>query len=332
MRLSQYGESRMDLKVCELENGKFNFNVNIEDPEQFILIYEEDGPQRLFQAFSFFIEPSANVEIILNPDSISKSSIIGSEIAKEFLKINQTIENKFSSKIYQMKAEYEEAMKNENTELQKSIISKAESIENETVKWKLDYIESNPKSHIAAYFLQSLYDSEEINVDMTKKYFNILDKSLQASKYYVRTESFISTQLGNSYHDFELRNTNNERIILSNIIQKNKVVLIDFWASWCAPCREQNPRLSGLYQAYKAMGFEIVGVSSDRDTSHFLKTVRDDKMDWINLMDRTDKTAVSKMYQTQSIPYYVLINKDGIITYRGRNFDDLEPKIKRLLN
>jgi len=332
LRLSQFGESRMDSKVCELENGQFNFKVNIDNPEQFILIYEENGSQRTYESFSFFIEPSANVKVVLYPDSISKSRITGSEIAEEFSKINQTIDNKYYSKIERLKIKYEEAIKNENKNLQKSIISKADSIGNEIVKWKLDYIENNPESHIAAYFLQSLNSSKKINVDTLKKYYDILGKSLQNSKYYDKIDAFLSTLPGKSYHDFELKDTNNASIQLSNIIQKNKVVLIDFWASWCPPCRKQNPRLAEIYNNYKSKGFEIVGISSDRDTSRFIKTVKEDNMNWINLMDRTDETAVSEMYQIPTVPYYVLINKDGIIIYRDRKLVDLEPKIIKLLN
>ena len=328
VRLSQYGESRMDSKECQLVNGEFIFQGNIQFPEQFILIYEESGPQSTFEAFSIFLEPSANVNVILFSDSISKSQITGSKLANEFSEINHLLKTNFTSQLNDLATEYEKAIVSEDKDLQKIIFSKGDSIQNEILKWKLNFIEYNPKSFISAYFLHSIYLMQ--NIDTVIKYYGMLDFSLEETKYVNRVESFLSVLPGKPFQDFELYDGLRNLYKLSTI-SENKVVLIDFWASWCKPCREQNKKLASLYESYKSKGFEIVGVSIDRDTVAFLNTIREDKMTWINLIDRTDETAVHKTYRSMNIPSNVLINKSGLITHKDIKLEDLESTIESLL-
>ncbi len=327
VRLSQYGESYMDSKVCNLVNREFIFEGSINSPEQFILIYEESGPQNTFEAFSIFIEPSAQVDVVIYADSISKSTIKGSKLADEFIRIEGVLDTKYDMSL--LMEEYNKAVQNEDTVLQKIIFNTGDSVQNEINQWKLNYLDANRKSYISAYLLHSIY--LQMDPDIVRKYHNMLDKSLFESKYVKDIKSFLSVQVGSPFHDFELSDGIGNIYRLSSI-SKNKVILIDFWASWCKPCREQNSRLSSLYETYKPRGFEIVGVSIDRDTTDFINTIAEDKMTWINLIDRIDETSVSRFYQTLSIPSNVLINRDGIITDKDIIIDNLEHKIDSLLS
>jgi len=328
MRLSQYGESRMDSKVCQLVNGKFTFEGSNKSPEQYILIFEESGPKGVYESFSFFIEPSAKVDIVIFPDSISKSIIKGSKLADEFARLEKILKTEFYSTLAKLGEEYNNAIKNGDLELPKTIISKGDSIQKAVYKWELDYIKSNPKSYISAYYLHSLY--HVANPDTVRRYFNLLDTSLNESKYFRNIESFLSVAIGNSFSDFELSDGKGTLYKLSSIA-KDKVILIDFWASWCIPCRKQNKKLASLYDTYKLKGFEIVGVSIDRDTTAFLNTIKEDMMTWINLIDRIDERAVHKTYSSITIPSNVLINNEGIIISKDINLGDLEHTIDSLL-
>lgn len=327
VRLSQYGASRMDSKICKLVNGEFLFEGSIDAPEQFILIYEESGPQNTFEAFSIFIEPDANVNIVIYADSISKSKIEGSKLADEFVQIDKAIEKQFSFST--IVDEYNKALQSKDTILLQIISHKGDSIQNELNKWKLNYLEANRKSFISAYLLHSIY--LQINPDTVRKYCKMLDKSLNESKYIKDIESFLSVQVGSPFHDFELSDGEGNVYQLSSL-SKNKVILIDFWASWCKPCREQNSELSDLYENYKKRGFEIIGISIDRDTTDFFNTIAEDKMTWINLIDRIDETSVYRFYRTMSLPSNVLINRHGIITDKDIAIDNLEHKIDSLLS
>ena len=175
----------------------------------------------------------------------------------------------------------------ENTEQLKKIEEKLDSIDNLTQNWILDYVWTNPKSYISA---ELLYERQfNLDLDTVQKYFDRLDGDLAESKYYKRLKSYLSVQVGKPFLDFELADLNGNVHKLSSIA-KDKVVLIDFWASWCKPCREHNKHLKELYENNKSNGFEIVGVSLDRDTAQFLTAIEQDEMTWLNLLDKTDGT------------------------------------------
>ena len=267
--------------------------------------------------------------MILYPDSISKSIIKGSKIAKEFWEVNQTISNKYLSDLNKIKIDFEKAINKENEEQQALLLSKGESITNKILNWELSYIKNNPGSFISAYYLFSrhLFISE----DTVKKYYEILDASLSESKYTKSVKSFLSVLLGNPFQDFELYDANKKLHKLS-AIAKDKVILLDFWASGCQSSREQNVKFVSLYNTYRSKGFEIVGVSIDRDTTVFINTSAKDKMTWINLIDRSDETAVSKIYRHFDAPFSVLIDNNGIIIEKGTvEIERLEYLIDSLL-
>jgi len=169
------------------------------------------------------------------------------------------------------------------------------------------------------------------NEDTIKKYYEILDTSLSESKYAKGIKSFLSTLPGNPFLDFELYDANKKLYKLSDIA-KDKVILLDFWFTECQPCRVQNKKLVSLYNTYKPKGFEIVGVSSDRDTTAFINTIAEDKMTWINLIDRSDETAVDNIYKHFYVPFSVLIDNNGIIIEKGTiEIERLESIIDSLL-
>ena len=331
VRLVQLGNHFFsDAQIDTITNGEFYFEGKIDHPEDFMLFYEESGPARSNKSFGIFIEPSAKVNVILYPDSISKSVIKGSKIAKEFWKANQVIDRKYLSKVNKLKIDYENAIDKENKEQQTIILNKADSISNEIPNWKLGYIENNPKSFISAYYLFSMHLFS--NEDTIKKYYEILDTSLSESKYTKAIKSFLSVLPGNPFQDFELYDANRKLYKLSTIA-KDKVILLDFWNSWCVPSRKYNIELLSLYDAYKSKGFEIVGVSIDRDTTVFINTIAEDKMTWINLIDRSDETAVSKIYRHFNAPFSVLIDNNGIIIEKGTiEIERLESIIDSILN
>lgn len=326
VRLSQIGSSYFDSKIDTIRNGAFKFEGIITSPEQFMLIYEEDGPKGTFESFSFFLEPSDKVKITLYPDSIKKSIIKGSKLASKFIDLENTVQKTFP--LNDLRIQYENALAINDTIGQEKIMLEADSINIEIVNYKLNYISENPNSYISAYLLYSLYPRQE--PEITKQYFEKLNSKLADSKYYNRVEAYLSLLPGNPYKDFSLTDGKGKNYVFSELAN-NKVVLIDFWASWCQPCRNQNAKLATLYDEFHKFGFEIVGVSIDRDTSVFLNTIVEDNMKWVNLLDRTKEEPIHKIYETGSIPSNILIDKNGIIQYRDVSIEDMELTIKELL-
>jgi len=113
---------------------------------------------------------------------------------------------------------------------------------------------------------------------------------------------------------------------------KGKVVLVDFWASWCGPCRQNNPGLVKLYKKFQEKGFEIVSVSIDKKAADWKKAVATDNLSWTQLNDNKGWEASSTLvYGVDAIPASFLVDKDGIIRAINADGDELEHKIRKLL-
>jgi thiol-disulfide isomerase/thioredoxin len=114
---------------------------------------------------------------------------------------------------------------------------------------------------------------------------------------------------------------------------KGKVVLIDFWASWCGPCRKENPNVVRIYNKYHNEGFEIFGVSLDRNRDSWLKAIKNDNLSWIHVSDlKYWQSEGARLYGVNSIPFTVLLDKDGKILAKGLRGKSLEDKLEEIFN
>ena len=130
--------------------------------------------------------------------------------------------------------------------------------------------------------------------------------------------------------ELSLPSTDNKIINLSEL--KGKVVILDFWASWCEPCRENNPHLVKLYKKYHDKGFEILSVSLDSNSADWKKAIAQDKMEWLQVNDsRGWNAACVTTFDVEAIPTMFLINKKGIVSDINLIGWRLEEKIKSLL-
>ena len=130
-------------------------------------------------------------------------------------------------------------------------------------------------------------------------------------------------KVGDKIADFSLPDVNGEMVNTKDL--RNKIVLIDFWASWCGPCRKKHPKMKKIYDNYKNDGFEIIGVSTDTNMKHWKKAIATDSLDWINLNENKGyKGKVTSRYNIQALPTTYLIDNNGVIISKDISLEELE--------
>ncbi len=145
-------------------------------------------------------------------------------------------------------------------------------------------------------------------------------------------DKVLATAVGKKFIDFEMANMAGGTSKLSDFVKQNKVTLVDFWASWCGPCRQEMPNVKAAYEKFGAKGFGIVGVSLDRDEESWKKGVSDLGMAWPQISDlKYWDCEGAALYGVRAIPATVLINQEGTILARNLRGDALAEKLEEVL-
>lgn len=162
----------------------------------------------------------------------------------------------------------------------------------------------------------------KISAKAKENYFGRLaTKTIEDSKF---------GSVGSAAAEFVQQDVNGQNISLSSF--KGKYVLIDFWASWCGPCRQENPNLVNAFQKYKSKNFTVLGVSLDRAKEPWLKAIKDDRLDWTQVSDlKFWSNEVAIKYKIQSIPQNFLLDPNGVIIAKNLRGEDLQSKLALLL-
>ena len=145
-------------------------------------------------------------------------------------------------------------------------------------------------------------------------------------------ETVAKTAVGKKFIDFTLNTPDGKPVKLSDFIAANNYTLIDFWASWCGPCRMEMPNVVAAYAKYKAKGFGIVGVSLDNDVESWKKAIKDLNITWPQMSDLKGwQCEGAALYGVRAIPATLLVSKDGTIVARDLRGEDLEAKLAELM-
>jgi len=322
----------------DVTGNRYAFQGMIHQPTRMELRAAYDAKEKVKPSMSrdiitFFADPA--VMEIKSVDSFANASITGSKSNVEFNKLRaaaRPLESQ-AARLMQRAAAEEKAGNSSALENTQQQIEDLQTRLKESVY--ADYIRKNPNSPIAFFALQQFSGALIENPEETQTLFNLLPTGLRQSPDGRRMETLIGfaklTPVGSQAPDFTESNPDGQSIALSDYA--GKYVLINFWASWCGPCRAQNATLVKLYNQYKGQGLEILGVSLDKpgEKQDWLDAISEDHLSWPQVSDlRFWNSKVGRMYGVVLLPQNVLVDRSGKIIAKNLTMDALSRKLKTL--
>lgn len=195
-----------------------------------------------------------------------------------------------------------------------------------------EFVDNNPNSIVSASIL-AVY-STTWGKKKTEELFNQFSEENKKSEYGKQISRYIDLnkdpQVGEAYVDFEMEDQNGNIKRLS--ATKGNVILLEFWSSWCGPCRQENPNLVKTYERFHPLGFEIFAVSLDESKESWLNAIEEDGLNWEHVSDlKGDVNTASLIYGISSIPDNFLIDENGIIIAQNLRGEKLTQRLKEIL-
>ncbi len=195
-----------------------------------------------------------------------------------------------------------------------------------------DFITAHPKSLVS--LSATRYLDQQKDIQLYDHLLASLSKEYPTNKYVNDFESIVGNlkklPVGSIAPEIKLNTPDGKQVSLSSL--KGKIVLIDFWASWCGPCRKENPHVVEMYRKFRNKNFEILGVSLDDKPDAWKEAIKKDGLTWqqVSELKKWDSEVV-KLYQVDAIPYTVLVDKEGKIIAKGLSGNELEQKLLEVL-
>lgn len=312
-------------QVAVLENGKCKFTGTVVTPENYTIYFKgERGPlARVFVENEVY-----DVTIpVANP---RETKIVGGTTQQVITSINEKSQEIVKAvKLDSLMQAYKDATK-EDKEMIEGVYNKATADIDQLSK---DYMAANPTSLYAlGNFVQNVGDMPLDSAEAKLARFKAVP-AYANNRNIANAEKVINTlktlQPGMQAPDFTQNDPEGNPIKFSDVYAKNKVTMVDFWASWCGPCRAFNPTLVKIYNEYKDKGFGILGVSLDTKHDAWVKGIKDDKLTWPQVSDLGGwQNAVGDLYYVRFVPQNIFVDQNGKIIKRHVS----EEEIVTLLN
>lgn len=311
-----------------ITNGKFEFKGETDTPVlRFITLGEDANKPR-----SIVVVEPGKIKIVYD----SLFHVSGSPINDAYGDFGlKQIE--FADKLRALQTQFNSSVSDETMteELNAELTASYETLSGEARALNYDFVIANIDNELGQYIFMTrsgMFDSEQ-----QKEILALASEEFKAKDNIKRIVDQLAAEenvaIGKDFIDFTMKNPEGESISLSDYAGKGKYVFVDFWASWCGPCIQEMPNVVNAYNKYKNKGFEVVGVSLDKDEDKWLQGIKDLKMEWPQMSDlKLWESEVVGLYAIQGIPHTILLDKEGKIIAKNLRGEKLDEKLAELMD
>lgn len=316
---------------AKIVDGKFKFNLKSAEPN----MYWFTTTNNMNSQFNciFFADASPVKATIIGGDSIVYSGVEAGQSQKDYLEYRMIINNLVMIQ-QKMQADYNTATQNGDVNTQKAIQAEYQNLNGQYISGLKNFVKTHPKSAVSGFIIYNDFNNANIPLAEVEESLSYIDKSIQETKFIKlatkRVDDIKGTTVGHKATNFSQTTPDGKKVSLSDF--KGKYVLVDFWASWCRPCRAENPNVVSAYNRFKDKGFTVLGVSMDSNRDPWLAAIQQDKLTWTHISDLKGwGNEVGKLYGVTSIPQNFLIDKEGKIIAKDLRGAALDEKLAEII-
>lgn len=319
----------INVDSTEIKDNSFKFSGSVEIPDIYFIRIGQSEPIQLFLE-------NSHITVKANLDSLDKAEVTGSATNDVYKQFNKDLQP-YHVKIEAIYAKFDSLKMNNaiTPVIQEQLNKDYDIVDSAQNAFTNKFVAENPKSVVAAFVAYSML-APSLEFTELEKVAAIFDESIAKSQYVVKLRDRVNimkkTAIGQPFVDFSLPDTSGNKIALSSLVDGKTVVMIDFWASWCGPCRGENPNVVAMYKDLNGKGFQILGVSLDKTKEAWVKGIKEDGITYPQVSDlQFWESAAAKLYAVNGIPHTVLIGKDGKIAAKNLRGAELRAKVEELL-
>ena len=311
----------------EMQNNVVNFTVEEDNPATYYSIRIEN----VRYPIGFFSE---NNDVTIVGDIKDNTSIVvTASYAQQLINEYDAENKKFYDQLRELGKKYEIAAQENDEATMEKIYKEYDQVERNQQSYVNLFIVKNYSSFVSPYILYNNRLNYELNeLEDFVNNFNIAQDNEFATLLNDYIAKLKRVSIGQSYLDFTQETPEGNMLSLSELVGKSKLLLVDFWASWCGPCRAENPNVVAVYKDYHEKGFDVLGVSLDMNRENWIKAIETDGLIWHNVSDlKYWNNEAAKDYAISSIPSNLLIDEEGTIIAKNLRGEDLRKKVEKLL-